>query len=139
MGYLIDTCVWIDVEDGTISAADLADITGDHEVFVSPVTIAEMRHGIEITPPGPLRTKRLALFQRIERLPCMPIDDSTGQIFGIIASQVELAGRKVRTRTQDLWIAAQAIQYNYKLITRNGKDFQHIPGLELVNIPIPAQ
>ena len=33
MGFLIDTCVWIDVERGDLAPADVADFTGDEPVF----------------------------------------------------------------------------------------------------------
>jgi predicted nucleic acid-binding protein len=32
---------------------------------------------------------------------------------------------------QDVWLASQAIQHGYFLLTRNKKDFFDIPGLEL--------
>ena len=32
----------------------------------------------------------------------------------------------------DLWLAAQAIQTGFKLLTSNEKDFRDIPGLDLV-------
>ena len=40
MGYLIDTCIWIDVERGTLVPADIMSVTGNEHVFLSPVTIA---------------------------------------------------------------------------------------------------
>ena len=46
MGFLIDTCIWIDVERGALAAADAASVTGDSPVFLPPVTIAELRFGL---------------------------------------------------------------------------------------------
>jgi predicted nucleic acid-binding protein len=40
MGFLIDTCIWIDVERGSISPADVARYTGAEPVYLSPVIIA---------------------------------------------------------------------------------------------------
>ena len=62
----------------------------------------------------------------------MTIDDETGEIFGLLAAQLKTAGRAPRHRVQDLWLASQAIQHAYPLVTRNRKDFVDIPGLNLV-------
>ena len=48
MGFLIDTCIWIDVEQGVLAPADVASVTGDAQVFLSPVTLAELKFGAEI-------------------------------------------------------------------------------------------
>lgn len=53
MGFLIDTCVWIDVEQGKLAPADVAAVTGDEPVLLSPVTVAELEFGAEIaSDPG---------------------------------------------------------------------------------------
>jgi hypothetical protein len=33
MGFLIDTCIWIDVEQGMLAPADVAAITGNAPVY----------------------------------------------------------------------------------------------------------
>ena len=45
MGFLIDTCIWIDVEQGRLGPADVAAFTGDAPVYLCPVTLAELRLG----------------------------------------------------------------------------------------------
>ena len=42
------------------------------------------------------------------------------------------AGRDGNFRVNDLWLAAQAVQRDFKLLTRNAKDFADIPGLRMV-------
>lgn len=42
MGYLIDTCIWIDVERGLISPSDVALYTESDSVYISPVTLASL-------------------------------------------------------------------------------------------------
>jgi len=39
---------------------------------------------------------------------------------------------------QDLWLASQAVQNGFKLLTQNEKDFFDIPGLDLVLFPKPS-
>lgn len=132
MGFLIDTCIWIDVERGTLSPADVAVITGVEPVFISPVTIAELKFGAENAGNADLRQKRLAALNRIKTKPLLTIDESTGEIFGDLAFQIRTNGSRHQYRVQDLWLASQAIQHGYRFLTHNRKDFSDIPGLDLV-------
>ena len=134
MGFLIDTCVWIDVERGALAPADVAAVTQQEPVFLSPVTIAELRFGVDATPDPGIRQKRLAALRRLARKPSLLIDVNTGEIFGGLAAQIKAAGRGHRYRVQDLWLASQAIQHGFRFLTRNAKDFADIPGLDLVII-----
>lgn len=132
MGFLIDTCIWIDVEQGRLTPEDVAKLTGDRPVFLSPVTIAELRQGAELAPDPAVRQRRLAALQRLERKPLLPIDGDTGMISGSLAAALRSAGRGHRHRIQDLWLASQAIQHGYVLLARDVRDFEDIPGLDLV-------
>ena len=132
MGFLIDTCIWIDVEQGVLAPADVASVTGDAQVFLSPVTLAELKFGAEIAKDADLRQKRLAALRRLQRKPLLMIDAATGITFGELIAALKLEGKGHRQRVQDLWLASQAVQHGFTLLTRNGKDFVDIPGLELV-------
>ena len=131
MGFLIDTCVWIDVERGILAPADVAALSGDEPVFLSPVTIAELKFGAEIAKDPGIRQKRFAALRRLQRKPLLSIDAGTGDMFGSLASAIKSAGRQHRYRVQDLWLASQAIQHGFGLLTRNRRDFDDIPGLDL--------
>ncbi len=135
MGVLIDTCIWIDVEQGRLSPGDVASITAGEPVYLSPITLAELAHGAELASDPDIRQKRLAALLRLRRKPTLLIDGITGEIFGDIAAQLRRQGRHHRYRVQDVWLASQAIQHGYGLLTRNARDFEGIPGLELVLLP----
>jgi predicted nucleic acid-binding protein len=132
MGFLVDTCVWIDVERAALAPADVAALTREEPVFISPVTLAELRFGADIAQDPGTRQKRLAALRRLARKPLLSIDGTTGDIFGSLAAQIRVAGRQHRYRVQDLWLASQALQHNFRLLTRNARDFGDIPGLDLV-------
>jgi len=132
MGVIIDTCIWIDVERGMISPADVARYTGEEPVFISPVSIAELAYGAENAPTQPLRQKRLAALNRLKKKPTIVIDEETGAVFGSLAAQLRKKGRQTSFRVQDVWIASQAVQHGHRLLTRNPGDFVDIPGLDLV-------
>jgi predicted nucleic acid-binding protein len=131
MGFLIDTCIWIDVEQGILSPADVVAVTGTEAVYLSPVTIAELKFGAECAATPAIRQQRLASLARIRVKPMLRIDETTGEIFGSLAAQLKAGGRTHRPRIQDLWLASQAVQHGFALLTRNVKDFEDIPGLQV--------
>ena len=115
-----------------MAPADVATLTHDEPVFLSPVTIAELRFGAEVAKDPGMRQKRLAALRRLQRKPLLPLDGTTGDIFGSLAAAIKAGRRQHRYRVQDLWIASQAVQYGFGLLTRNRRDFEDIPGLDLM-------
>jgi predicted nucleic acid-binding protein len=51
----------------------------------------------------------------------------------VLAAAVKHAGRSPRPRYNDLWIAAQAFEHGYTLLTTNTNDFAGLPGLRLAS------
>ena len=131
MGFLIDTCIWIDVEQGCLLPADIVAITGVQPVYLSPITIAELKFGAEVAADPGIRQQRLASLARIRIKPVLRIDETTGDIFGSLAAQLKASGKTHHPRIQDIWLASQAIQHGFKLLTRNIRDFTDIPGLQV--------
>jgi predicted nucleic acid-binding protein len=134
VGILIDTCIWIDVEQGALAIADIIAVTGIEPVYLSPITIAELKFGAECAATPAIRQQRLAALARIRIKPVLRIDETTGEIFGSLAAQLKISGKTHRPRIQDLWLASQAIQHGFTLLTRNLRDFADIPGLQLGTI-----
>jgi len=60
------------------------------------------------------------------------MDRETGECFGRLAAHLDSQGRPSRHRANDLWLAALAIQHGMRLATRNAKDFDDVPGLDVV-------
>ncbi len=139
MGYLIDTNIWVAIERGVLSAADIHAITRQEPVYVSPINLAELRYGIELMTDVKLRQRAEAMLRRMRRKPLLRITGETAEVFGGLAGQLTRTGRGPQFRTQDLWLAAQAIQRDYTLLTANPKDFRDVPGLRLVEISLPRK
>jgi predicted nucleic acid-binding protein len=139
MGYLIDTCIWVDVERGALSPGDVSLVTKEEPVFLSPVTIAELEFGVARAPTEDIRMRRRAALENLRRKPIMLIDGDTGRLFGQIAAHLFAIGRGADFRVQDVWLASQAIQNGHRLLTSNEKDFKDIPGLDLVVIRPPGK
>jgi predicted nucleic acid-binding protein len=134
MGVLIDTCIWIDVERGTLAPGDVQAITGNEPVFMSPITIAELTFGAEAAVDENIRQRRGAALERLKKKPILIINEETGVIFGRLAAALKSCGRGHEFRVQDLWIASQAVQNGFPVLTKNWKDYQDIPGLRVLKI-----
>ena len=137
MGWLIDTSVWIAVERRRIDIADVHAITAPARVYASPVNIAEIQVGWELVAPGPLRQRVAESLRRVRRLIRLQITQETGIIYGRLFAALERSGRSGEFRSNDLWLAAQAVQRDFRLLTANPKDFADIPGLKMVALPLP--
>ena len=131
MGYLVDTTVWIEVERDRLRWESIAELTGTEPVFVSPVTLAELKFGAERAKDPDVRSRRLAGVEAILRKPILPIDGTTGIIFGDLSARLHTSGRDRKFRLHDLWIGAQAVQHGLTVLTHNPKDFIDIPGVQL--------
>ena len=136
MGWLADTGVWIEVERGRVSAADIHAITGTAAVYLSPVNIAELQFGVERMTNPERRLRALTMLRRLHRKPLLRIDAATGQVFGRLAAGLEAKGRGAEFRVQDIWLAAQAVQRGFTLLTTNPKDFADVPELKVVPLPV---
>jgi toxin FitB len=103
----------------------LADADEDR-VFLSVITLAELRHGVGRLAMG-RRRKRLnewieneLLFRFDRRI--LPIDPATADAWGRIVAHCEALGRPIGT--MDAFIAATAQVHNLTLATRNQSDFE---------------
>lgn len=128
MSFLLDTNV---VSEWTKSRPNAGVITwlaeaDEDRVFVSVVTLAELRHGIERVSPGK-RKARLEEWLRDE-LPLrfegrvLPIDSAIADAWGKVIASREHKGRPMSVL--DAFIAATADVHDLTLITRNANDFE---------------
>jgi predicted nucleic acid-binding protein len=137
VGWLIDTSLWIAVERGALAAADIHAITRQEPIYLSPVNLAEIRFGLELLRTGPLKQRATAMLRRLRRKPQLRITVETGDRFGMLAAKLRKSGKDPHVRVNDLWLAAQAVQRDCRLLTSNGKDFADIPGLQMVVLKLP--
>lgn len=137
MGFLIDTDIWVAVERGTLAPAEIHAITGPAPIFLSPVNVAELEMGIELVEDETTRRKARASIRRSRRKPLLRMHYRTGEVFGRLAAQLRKQGRGEEFRIMDLWLAAQAVQRKFKLLTCNERHFKDIPGLNLVILRQP--
>ncbi|HEX3740912.1 MAG TPA: type II toxin-antitoxin system VapC family toxin [Terriglobales bacterium] len=130
MSFLLDTNVvseWVKPLPNQGVIAWTADVDEDR-VFLSVVTLAEIRYGIERMPPGS-RRKRLAEWLEQE----LPLRFE-GRIIGIDATIADVCGKVVahgedrgkRMEVMDAFLAATAEVHQLTIVTRNTSDFETV-------------
>lgn len=125
--YLLDTNVVSELVRPNPDANVVAWVraTDESRLFLSVMTFAEIRRGIERLPPGP-RRDRLSrwvggeLTERFEGR-ILAVDRGIAEIWGVLMARAETAG--ARLPTMDALFAATAIFHEMILATRNARDF----------------
>lgn len=136
MNFLLDTNVVSELlkpapNPGVVSWLDQAD---EDRLFLSVVTFAEIRRGIERLPPGTRRNRldhwlAVDLALRFEgRL--LTVDREIAEAWGRLVALGEAIGR--RMNVMDAFLAATAERRELRLVTRNVIDFAPI-GLAVTN------
>ena len=134
MGVILDSCIWVGLAAGQIRPEALIAATGNAPVFTSVISLGELGFGVASCTDPVERSRRAAYLRQVESRPVLIISKHTSAAFGVLAAAVKQAGRSPRPRYNDLWIAAQAIENDYVLLTRNSTDFAGMPGLRLIAI-----
>ncbi len=128
MNFLLDTNLvseWIKPHPNP-GVVDWFASADEDRVFISVVTVAELRHGVERLAAGHRRTRLNKwmegelLFRFDGRL--LPIDVATAEAWGRIVAHREELGRPIGA--MDAFIAASAKVHQLTLVTRNQADFE---------------
>jgi predicted nucleic acid-binding protein len=127
VSFLLDTNAvseWVKPRPNPGVVAWLAEVDEDR-VFLSAVTLAELRHGVERLAAG-RRRKRLDNWLR-EELPLrfegrvLAVDQRVADAWGTIVANRDQQGQPIGVI--DAFIAATADVYGLTLVTRNTADF----------------
>jgi predicted nucleic acid-binding protein len=134
VNFLLDTNVvseWVKPRPDPGVVAWLTDADEDH-VFLSVVTLAELRYGVARLADG-ARRRRLDAWLRDELASrfegrIIAIDDKIADAWGGLVAASEAAGRPIGA--MDALIAATALTREFTVVTRDAGDF------ELAAIPV---
>ena len=136
MKFLLDTCVISEFTKKLPhpNALRWMQSQDDADIFVSSVTIGELRKGIERLPPGDVRRTKLdfwfnAFVEAFEGR-IVPFDKGCAIVWGRIVGDSMRRGC-VRSLI-DMQIAATALQVGMTLVTRNVRDMEDV-GVSLRN------
>jgi predicted nucleic acid-binding protein len=133
MSYLLDTNVISETlrrQQDTLVIRWLEQVPAE-ALFVSVLTLGEIRKGIERLPDKKRREK-LRLWLEHE-LPAwfegrvLPIDLAVADRWGRLLAETGRPAPAI-----DSLLAATAVHYELRLVTRNSRDFDY-PGLEVIN------
>ncbi len=126
MKAILDTSVLI--------ATGVSPLEGD--LAISAVSLAELHFGVLVTTDPAIRAERLRRLSQLQRMfDALPVDDAVAVSYGQLAAAVVAAGRRPRSRSMDLLIAATAHAHGARLYTRNSSD---LAGLEELLEIVPA-
>ena len=131
MSFLIDTNVAIHLRDGNADVArQMAELDGPP--VLSMITRIELENGIYREPEW-AETRRANLDAILRRSATIDFCDEELQAYRSILEHTGFS----KPRVLDRMIAATALAHDLTLITINGKDFQDIRGLKLVEWETP--
>lgn len=139
MGIIFDSCIWVSLAANQVDPKAVIDAAGDAPVFTSTISLGELNFGVQSCTDPTERAMRAAYLRQVESRPVLGVSKHTAAAFGVLAAAVKQAGRSPRPRYSDLWIAAQAIEHGYVLLTLNSNDFVDLPGLRLATLLPKAQ
>jgi predicted nucleic acid-binding protein len=134
MGMIFDTSIWIGLSEEQITEEAASEAAGEERVFLSVISLGELSFGVESAGDLAIRMHRRRALSTFEEMPVLDVTAQTANAFGMLAAFMKQSGRSPRTRVNDLWIAAQAIENDYALLTTNIKDFEGLPGLRVVGV-----
>lgn len=136
MKYLIDTCVISEFTKKLPDAKALRwmQMRDDSELYVSSVTVGELRKGIERLPREDVRRKRLEVWfsALVESFAgrIVPFDRDAAVAWGRVVGESLRTGRA--RSLIDMQIAATASVAKMTLVTRNVKDMEGV-GVSVLN------
>ena len=125
---ILETTFLVDLERELVQgsagpAQALLQTHPNDSLFITFTVAGELAAGVG--PQGRVRWERLVAPFTI--LPATPdVSWEYGRTFRYLRSNGMLIG------ANDLWIAATALAFGKALVTRNTKDFERVPGLEVV-------
>ena len=130
MLFMLDTNICIYLLKGQPQKVfDRLALQNHGSVVMSCLTLAELRHGVELQATKIRKNDDAALKALLQDIPALAFDADAAQAFGVLAS----TGKLKRNQATDNLIAAHAISRSAVLVTHNEKDFKGYLGLTVEN------
>ena len=99
------------------------------KISICAITIGELLSGFKAGSKENVNKAELEEFLDSPRVQLIGIDEDTAEFYSEIQTALKKKGKPIPTN--DIWIAATALQYGLKLYT-NDQHFKYVPGLVLI-------
>jgi len=119
---LFDTSAYSALGRGHAGAADVA--ASADRIVVTPVVLGELLAGFRKGRHGRRNRDLLGKFLDSPRVEVVPVDAETAERYAVILDSLRAAGTSIPTN--DLWIAASAMQHGLALVTADAH-FDDVP------------
>jgi tRNA(fMet)-specific endonuclease VapC len=130
MSFLLDTNIIVFWLKGRYNIAEKINEIGLEKCFVSEVTVAELRFGVECSPIELIEEKRSRLENLLVRLQTIPFAIAI-DTYAREKARLRRAGEIIPDF--DLLIGATAIEAGLKMVTNNSKHLSRIEGIEIAD------
>ncbi len=108
-------------------------VVGEVPIVLCSVTVAEIGHGIYRADAAETRSRRRRFLDELKAtVPIYPVTESTAEIVARIGG--EQAAKGINLPLGDLLIGACALELGYSVGTSNVRDFNRIPGLNVIQL-----
>ncbi|MEN0064316.1 MAG: type II toxin-antitoxin system VapC family toxin [Myxococcota bacterium] len=129
---VIDTNAWSDLMRGAPAVTRI--VRAAHRVLMSAIVVGELEYGFRRGAWMETNLERLDRFLANPHVRFLFVTRTTSDRFGRILSALRAKGTPIPTN--DVWIAAHALETGGTLVTRD-KHFEQVDGLPLIEIPTP--
>lgn len=133
MGLIIDTNVFIDLEQGRLQQANVSSLQTE-PIFMAAITVAELLAGVKLakTPEEHIR-RHTSVENILSHVPVLEFDTEVARTYAELYAYALSQTKRSNLNVHDLQIAATALVYDYSLLTTNVSDFKDIPSLKLLS------
>ena len=129
MGALIDSSIFIAAEKGDCDLWGRLQERPGEEVALAAVSASELLHGVHRAGAAQ-RGKREAFVENIlATIAVLPFDIRAARVHSRLWA--DLAARGTPVGERDLLIAATAVAFGHRVLTRDQRSFPKIPGLDV--------
>ena len=134
MNYLVDTNVLSELAKPQPAGEVMAwFVKHEPHLYVSSISLGEIRKGLELLPSGKRKTSLQAWFKAVcERMDgrILSFNTSTADVWGQLVANLETKG--ITIPAVDSQLAATAHRHGLTMVTRNVANFKNA-GVKLVN------
>jgi predicted nucleic acid-binding protein len=124
---LIDTNIYTNAFNGNTEVIQI--LQRAQKISICAITIGELLSGFKAGSKENINRAELEEFLDSPRVQLIGIDEDTAEFYSEIQTALKKKGKPIPTN--DIWIAAIALQHGLKLYTKD-QHFKYVPGLVLI-------